>query len=929
MTLELPARIQRFEVCELIGSGGMGSVYRARDPHLDRDVAIKVLSAPSRRIVRAVSADDTLDLRSNAPASSDELVREARIMAQLSHPNVVPVYEIGVADDTLFVVMEFMPAGDLSKWLAASRTTAEILAMFRQAAQGLAQAHARGIVHRDFKPANVLVGGDGRARVADFGLSAVTTAKAAMVRVDDGRGTPRYMAPELWQGVPASMSSDVYAFCSALDEALGGHARDTPDARQQRWRDRGVSKQLTALLAAGLSPQPEQRPALAQLVSALDARPPRRARWIAAGALAVVALSAASAFAVSRSDDSDCNSAEAALDPVRRARLVALQRASPEVIAMATMRDRAVHREVVRTCTMRRDKQLTDEQATMRRSCLLRRVFELGATLDRMIASPARASARLERVATADVCEEITTEPLAADMTAVAAVWARYAGTWELGNGGPESAEAYMAEMRAIQAEAIRLGEEEVEMRAVSGLQSALMIVDRLAEADELLQQNYRKAVALHSTTYAASTLIQRARVASQRRDMKTHAELTALVQDLADKRSVPPTLRARIHRNLGVAARDRGEPKVAAEHYQKALDLIAGKHMTSPTLELELMNQLAFAYSKLDDSKQLAVAVARRGVASARELDPDGLVNQAFAHNMLAVTLSATGDREGALKERKLALDNYSAAMPADHGNVMFARMDYAYDLIGVGRAAEAREHLRAVLDATGRNETVKSERAHVLVDLGHATFDMGQFREGLDLTREGVEGLISQHGLQHARVFRALAVQVAMELELGLVDDASRTTASLQRVVKEQTTNRDRQQAVLDGLISAELELRRNHAKQAEALANRSLTTLLEIKAQPDNLAAVRHVLAAALLAQGRIAEARAHIDAAVALQANLREDDVAERDVTLAKIEAAEGKRMDSIARALRARAVLERYPRHVQARVDAERLIGEHE
>jgi eukaryotic-like serine/threonine-protein kinase len=127
-------RIQRFEVLDQLGSGGAGQVYRARDPELERDVAIKMLTVA--RAPSELSPHDTLDLRSNAPVSRDELLREARIMAQLSHPNVLPVYEVGLCDGQVFLVMEHIDGADLSAWLDQHRTTEAIIDVFLQAARG-------------------------------------------------------------------------------------------------------------------------------------------------------------------------------------------------------------------------------------------------------------------------------------------------------------------------------------------------------------------------------------------------------------------------------------------------------------------------------------------------------------------------------------------------------------------------------------------------------------------------------------------------------------------------------------------------------------------------------------------------------------------------------------------------------------------------
>ena len=146
----------RYELLSMLGAGGMGIVQAAFDRELDRKVALKFIVA---------------DLGDDQARARARLLREAKALAQLAHPNVITVHDVGVLDGDVFVAMELVEGENLREWLAsATRTLAAKLDVLRQAGEGLAAAHAGGIVHRDFKPENVLVGRDGRARVTDFGL---------------------------------------------------------------------------------------------------------------------------------------------------------------------------------------------------------------------------------------------------------------------------------------------------------------------------------------------------------------------------------------------------------------------------------------------------------------------------------------------------------------------------------------------------------------------------------------------------------------------------------------------------------------------------------------------------------------------------------------------------------------------------------------
>ncbi|MEO8554618.1 MAG: serine/threonine-protein kinase, partial [Kofleriaceae bacterium] len=148
-------KIGGFTVTGELGSGGMGVVYAAHDPELDRRVALKVL--------RADAATDEERMR---------MLREGQAMARVTHPNVITVYEVGVEGALVFLAQELLDAGTLGQWLDKPRSQAEIVEKFIAAGRGLAAAHAAGLVHRDFKPDNVLLGKDGRVRVSDFGLAA-------------------------------------------------------------------------------------------------------------------------------------------------------------------------------------------------------------------------------------------------------------------------------------------------------------------------------------------------------------------------------------------------------------------------------------------------------------------------------------------------------------------------------------------------------------------------------------------------------------------------------------------------------------------------------------------------------------------------------------------------------------------------------------
>jgi serine/threonine protein kinase len=304
----IPARIGRYAVLWPLGQGGMGVVYAAFDDRLERMVAIKVLQQ-----------------RRGGPIAHVRMLREAQALARLSHPNVVAVHDIDEADGQVYIAMEFVKGVTLRSWLKEqARSRAEVLDVFAQAGRGLAAAHAAGLVHRDFKPDNVMVGGDGRVRVMDFGL-----ARASYGRADDGDtfespapgglldapmtgagsivGTPGYMAPEQHRGAQADARSDIYGFCVALYEALYGarpmpadSGEETSGEHPQPPAPTSVPRWLREVVLRGLHGAPERRwQSIAELLAALARGPVAahlRALRLTALVLAIVVVTAGLSF---------------------------------------------------------------------------------------------------------------------------------------------------------------------------------------------------------------------------------------------------------------------------------------------------------------------------------------------------------------------------------------------------------------------------------------------------------------------------------------------------------------------------------------------------------------------------------------------------------------------------------------------------------
>jgi serine/threonine protein kinase len=262
-------RIGRYQLDRRIAAGGMGEIWAAWDPQLRREIAVK--------LVRPDRADDGRE--------RERLLREARALARLGHPNVLAVHDVGEVDGEVFIATELVEGDTLASRGGANADWRQIARLYIQAARGLAAAHASGLVHRDVKPANLLLGADGRVRVADFGLAvrAQTDSPPAASELPDSpfesplesvsitaaghiAGTPAYMSPEQRLGAPVDARADQYALCVALAESIGGR-RPTGDLdaanlvaffAERRPREPELNA-LAAVLARGLEPDPDER----------------------------------------------------------------------------------------------------------------------------------------------------------------------------------------------------------------------------------------------------------------------------------------------------------------------------------------------------------------------------------------------------------------------------------------------------------------------------------------------------------------------------------------------------------------------------------------------------------------------------------------------------------------------------------------------
>ena len=484
--------LNRYLVLDRLGAGGMGVVYAAFDPELDRRIALKLVRADV------------------GGATTDRLLREAQAMAKLAHPSVVTVHDVGVADGQVFLAMELIRGGTLTTWLSRQpRSWPEILAVFADAGRGLAAAHQAGLVHRDFKPDNVLVGDDGRVVVTDFGLARVdaeathaaapiadtgtsTSARAAPVTHAGAIvGTPAYMAPEQHQGRPTDARSDLFAFCVALWEALFGarpFAGETYGELVHNVLAGAITPPpagadappwLRRALLRGLAVDPAERwPSMAELLAVIDRHRQRAWRtWWLAGTLVAVAIAIAlgASFAEYREQER-CRAAAAPLaelwSPARRAQLRAALLATGVGHAADTWRrveplvDTWAGRWNLSKTTACHE-EASDPLADARARCLDERLGHLRGLVDELAAADEAVAAAAVRAAASLPPIEVCADP-----------------HWLAAAFAPLADPARAAEVQALRARLAHASARERAGHFTTGLQEARAVLDEATRLD-------------------------------------------------------------------------------------------------------------------------------------------------------------------------------------------------------------------------------------------------------------------------------------------------------------------------------------------------------------------------------------------------------------------------------------------------------------
>lgn len=748
-------RVGRYLVLGEIGKGGMGIVYRAYDPELNRKVALKVLRTAERDGSRLAVARVRLQ-------------REAQTLARLSHRNVVSVYDVGTRGDDVFLAMELCEGQDLQSWLALRpRRTAEVLAALLLAGEGLAAAHDVGIVHRDFKPSNVLVGDDGRICVTDFGLarpettlerpaarrtsaSTIATLDPSESAVGDGGlfdltlteagravGTPAYMAPEQHAGEPADPRCDQYAFCITLWEALYGkrpfvgassrllaeHKRLGLEAAPPR---RGVAGavpwRVRRALVRGLSIDPARRfPRLADLLAQLRPAPARARRLASVALMATAGVLVLAAAPLRERPESPCSGSgdrlgEAWNDDAREAVTAALTtHAAPYAAATAEtvvqMLDRrgmawAQMHEDACEATWERGEQ-SAQLLDLRMACLEDHRRHLAATVrvladaDRAVVD--RAAAMVVALPEVSACADVARlqgaprPPDAETADRVSAARDAIADVVASRRAGLHREalariERLDADTAALRHPATRSEIEVLHARLVDDDGRFPEAIERLEHAAIVARAAGHARVETEAWTELARIVGGRMQKAERGR---FYAELAlATAARLPD----PDGLRAAALLELGEVEFRSGHDELAAAHIGDALKLRETELGRDHYLVAEALGRLAGTDFRRGDHDE-AIAALERAIEIYAGVFGPAHPRVAAPMGNLGLVLAATGRTDAALSQMSRAKEILQAAFGPGHPGVAGADDSIGHVLGTVGRHEEALVHYHAAI--------------------------------------------------------------------------------------------------------------------------------------------------------------------------------------------------------------------------------------
>jgi tetratricopeptide (TPR) repeat protein/predicted Ser/Thr protein kinase len=825
-------RIGGYAVQERVGMGGMGVVFRATDPRLQRDVALKLLRVRKHSRV------------GNAKA---RMLREAQALARLSHPNVVPVYEVGWTDRGLFLAMEFVAGQTLREWLEAGpHAVRDVLEVMIQAGRGLEAAHEAGLVHRDFKPGNVLIGRDGRVRVTDFGLArrsgdseSAHDSDSPLARVEsdfesstDFRafdrledlltadnevvGTPAYMAPEQVFKAGASPASDQYSFCVVLYEALYGarpfSAVRARDIRRRRTvppapTNSDVPDRLYRVIARGLDPDPEQRwPCMSDLLAAVAGHGNHRRRRMIVAAFGVgilgawvVAVSLPGAGPICQ-DGADrfagiwnAERKSAARAAILATKLPFAGRAWERVEVEIDSYVRRWGEAYTETCEATHvHGEQPEQMLDVRMACLADLRQELDATVtllteadDDVVEKAPYLLSQLSPIDSCDADRAIVSDPQVArdrgsDRISVE-IRGKLARSRALGNAGRLETAQRLAEEALAQARARR--DASLEMRARARLGDVLRNAGEYAEAEAQLQEAFFAAQELHADRLAAYTAAQLVLVVGDKLariedglQWVRHGTIVLERLEQADD------ARAQLEHNTGSLLIRAGRFEEAKTHLEEALRL-REQNLDSNRFPVGyILNELGNVYRNQGDHA-LAEQYYRRAYEVFEEALPPGHPNFGGLLLNLGNVAESAGKHELALKRYQKALEIWRGVYADDHPYVAGLLNNIGTSLDSMERYEEAAEYFErarvAWSDKLGPDHPMVGT---ALTNLGNCAAAENRWEDAAEYYAEALRILEGSYDSDHPDLAHPLVGLGASLLEL---DRSAEAVDALERVV------------------------------------------------------------------------------------------------------------------------------------------------
>ena len=826
----------------------MGVVYRARDQELSRDVAIKL-------VLTRAEPDEMHAAR---------LAREAQALAQLAHPNVVAVYDVGRAEGGVFVAMELVAGMAGDAWLKEKPPWRDVLRVFRDAARGLAAAHAVGLIHRDFKPANLIVGDDGRVRVLDFGLARAAAlgqatdepaapAADADATADSGErspslldspltqagtvvGTPPYMAPEQHLGRACDARSDQFSFCASFyralygerafagatfgelrDNILKGKVRPPPDSDVPGW--------LREIVLRGLAVDPDQRwPSMDAIIAALEHDPHARRRRLAAiggAALLVIAAAGVATWRARRDPAQACRDGEQQLAGVWGAQRSAAVRAAfvktgkPYAAdAFATV-TRALDDYTKRWVAMRSDACLATrvrgtqsaELLDLRMECLQRRLDDVRALVGVLAAADGDVVARA-----ADAAAKLPPLDACADADGLRAPVR------------PPADPVTKARVAAAQ-------------RTLATVR-ALWIAGRYAEADKQLGPVVTEAHALGWRPLEGEALLAQARLVEETGDYPKSSQLyrdAAIAAEAGRDDETAALARNGLVWVTGERLGHYDEAQELAREAEATIERLGHRELLQADLDQKVA-ALLLEQGKYDEAEKRS-----RHVLEIRQkmLAPDDPAI-ASALGDLGDVASQTARYADAIGFYQRALAIAEHAEGADHPMCGSLRINLATALRGTGHDADALAQLERARAITERAlGAAHPQLATIAVDIGNIELDDGRDAEAAAQFEKASQIWTRALGADHPNVATALYHLGQVELKQGHPSDAA---ANFQRALdiwqKRLGPDHPSLAAAFAGLGDAALA--RAHAADALVDYQRALA-VLEKTFGPDHAALV----------------------------------------------------------------------------------------